>query len=160
MNCKNTNMKLPVEIEQLIREYAEPIYKKPLHLKAIKPMFIYMKRMMMKDTLYWTCPSSRNPFLQTTFNLNYRRAHKKYVIQQIGEIYEELYEDIWDGNSGSSSDNLIGDVLNFCQQCDTDLLTLSESKPINCMNKLAEMLIIIIINYYLLLFYFLFLEYM
>ena len=86
------HFKLPPEVEALIKEYAQPMYKLPTHFKAMNTLFIYQKKHIMRFALELIYPSYNNPFRHTRFNNEYRKVQQKYRKQQIGEIYEELTE--------------------------------------------------------------------
>ena len=88
--CARLEYKFPPEVEALIKEYAQPVYRMPLHFKAVNTLFVFQKRGMMKFALDWMCPECNHPLLKTRMNVNYREAQMKYRKQSIGEIYEQL----------------------------------------------------------------------
>ena len=81
---------LPSEVEMLIKEYAQPIYKIPIHFKAMNTLFAYQKKGLMPIFLGLACPNCNHPLLQTRLNVKYRMAQITYRKKQLGEIYEDL----------------------------------------------------------------------
>ena len=141
--------KLPPEVEALIKEYAQPMYKLPSHFKAMNTLFIYQKRHLMRFALEWIYPSYNNPLRHTRFNNAYRKAQQKYIKQPIGEIYEELTE-IIPGTRLFAPDWFITDILNSSRRL--KFITNKQGRPvecnsitISCYNIYTEMLIVIMI---------------
>jgi hypothetical protein len=82
--------KLPVEVEAIIKEYAQPRYKISAHFKAMNTLFRFQKGSIMPIVMGLACPECNHPLLQTRLNSKYRRAQIKYNKKPIGEVYEDL----------------------------------------------------------------------
>jgi len=81
---------LPVEVEMLIKEYAQPRYRASAHFKAMNTLFVYQKRGLMPIFLGLACPECDHPLLQTRLNVKYRKAQIMYRKRQLGEIYDDF----------------------------------------------------------------------
>ena len=141
--------KFPPEVEALIKEYAQPIYKLPTHFKAMNTLFVFQKRHLMRFALEWIYPSYNNPLRHTRFNNAYRKAQQKYRKQPIGEIYEELTE-IIPGTRIFAPDWFKIDILNSSRRL--KFVTNKQGQPLECNsipmycnNIYTEMLIVIMI---------------
>ena len=86
--------KLPNEVLEHIKAYAEPRYKISWHFKAMNTLFKHQKNIMMPCVIAAKYPELNHMLLRTRFNKHYRNAQRKYRRQSIGEIYEEIYEEI------------------------------------------------------------------
>lgn len=82
---------LPDEVQMLIKEYAQPRLMHPSHYKSIYMLFQTQKKMMMPIVIGLKYPIE-DIFLRSRFNIYFRKSQIEYRKQQIGEIYEELYE--------------------------------------------------------------------
>ena len=94
----------PPEVEALIKEFAQPIVKKPIHYKAIKPLFDGQKKKMMERFLRLKCPNPRDIMCRTRLNLTYRNALIEYNKEEIGEVYEWLTSMLYESD-------FVGDIL-------------------------------------------------
>lgn len=89
------NGHLPVELECLVKEYAQPMYRKPYHHKVFSPLLSGMKMVIIRHLLYQNCPQCRMcTHAQALNNAHYRREQAKLLGKQTGELFEEESRDI------------------------------------------------------------------
>ncbi len=89
------NGHLPVELECLVKEYAQPVYRKPYHHKVFSPLLSGMKMVIIRHLLYQNCPQCRMcTHAQALKNAHYRREQAKLLGKQTGELFEEESRDI------------------------------------------------------------------
>ena len=111
---------LPPEVKARIKEYAQPVYRKPIHFNTINTLFQFQKRDMMENVICLMCPSSMDTFCRTRFNYTYRNAMRNYQKQHIGEIYEWLTQ--FHYNSPPHNFDFKIDIINRAQTLKQDLL--------------------------------------
>ena len=144
-------MKLPSEIEELIKEFAQPLYKHPSHFYAMNTLFSHHKRCIMKSVINTIYPEQDDPCVQTRFNRHFRRAQNNYRNQQIGEIYEELAI-VTFGSTTVACElfkrNILSCSRNLTFDTDKEGKPIKCSmKPLNCSNVYSEIVIVIYFFY-------------
>lgn len=89
---------LPPDIERLIKEYAQPIYKKTPHCKVINSMFGYLKKVIIYDYVLYkrSCTEGVNGYNESDLNR-----------KQVGELYEDI---LWPEEDEDSLLNLLTDI--------------------------------------------------
>jgi hypothetical protein len=142
--CVRLEYKFPAEVEALIKEYAQPIYRSPHHFKAVNTLFVFQKRTLMKFALEWTCPECYHPMLQTRLNVTYREAQIKYRKQSIGEIYEQLSKIIFESETYSYG-IFKRDILKTSRNIvfvrdEKGIPIMCNSAPMSCVNIYVEIL--------------------
>lgn len=142
--CARLGYTLPPEVEALIKEYSQPMYRLPLHFKAINTLFVFQKRGLMRFALEWTCPECTNILLQTRLNVRYREAQMRYRRLAIGEIYEELSRAIFASEihaQGLFRRDILKTSRNLIFVQDNSGKPISyNSAPMNCANVYVEIL--------------------
>lgn len=146
-------MKLPSEIEELIKEFAQPLYKRPSHFYAMNTLFSYQKMCIMKFAINTIHPEYNDPCLQTRFNRRYRRVQRNYRNKPIGEIYEDLSLVIL-GSRAFALVQFKVDIISCSRNIEFDKD--EQGKPIkcnvtsmNCSNIYSELVIVVYFLYML-----------
>ncbi|MBF95551.1 MAG: hypothetical protein CMH58_10380 [Myxococcales bacterium] len=100
---------LPPDIERLIKEYAQPIYKKTPHCKVINHMFSYMKKVLIYDYVLY-----KRSYTESVNGYNERDLNRK----QIGELYEEI---LWPEEDEESTLNFLADIQTLIKHTNDEI---------------------------------------
>jgi len=73
---------LPMEILELITDYAQPLYRKPNHYFAYSPLLSGMKMVIVNNIL--------KQHVQSLDNHRYRKERTRLLVKQTGELFEDI----------------------------------------------------------------------
>ena len=79
---------LPVELLDLINEYAQPLYRKPSHYSAYSPLLYGMKMVIVSNALKRNYPQRRE-FTHDEFMKNHNHR-TRLLAKQTGDLFEEI----------------------------------------------------------------------